>query len=104
MKGLIRAILAVVAALVINGEAAACTIAVVADKTSKEGGTILWKNRDSGYFRTCIRYFTTEKYAYTGVIRIKNPEAGVLGGVNEVGFGIVNAYSSNLPLSDTKRL
>ena len=102
MKSLIRAILAVVAALVINGEAAACTIAVVADKASKEGGTILWKNRDSGYFRTCIRYFTTEKYAYTGVIRIKNPEAGVLGGVNEVGFGIVNAYSSNLPLSDKK--
>ena len=94
--------MALVAALVINGEAAACTIAVVAEKASKEGGVILWKNRDSGYFRTCIRYFTTEKYAYTGVIRIKNPEAGVLCGANEVGFGIVNAYSSNLPTSDKK--
>ena len=102
MQSLIRAILALVAALVINGEAAACTIAVVAEKASKEGGVILWKNRDSGYFRTCIRYFTTEKYAYTGVIRIKNPEAGVLCGANEVGFGIVNAYSSNLPTSDKK--
>ncbi len=102
MKSLIRAILVLVAALVINGEATACTIAVVADKASKEGGVILWKNRDSGYFRTCIRYFTTEKYAFTGVVRMKNPEAGVLCGVNEVGFGIVNAYSSNLPLSDKK--
>ena len=78
-------------------DAKACTAAVVAAKASTEGGTILWKNRDSGYHRTCIQYFESEKYAYLGVVIITNPEGGVFSGVNEVGFGIVNTATLNLP-------
>ncbi len=85
-------------AIAINcNTAKACTAAVVAAKASKEGGSILWKNRDSGYHRTCIRYFESEKYAYLGVANIKNSEPRVFAGVNEVGFGIVNTATLNLP-------
>ena len=85
------------ATLFCYAEARACTAAVVAAKASKERATILWKNRESNYYRTCIRYLTSEKYAYLGVVRHSDPEAGVLAGVNEVGFGIVNTATRNLP-------
>ena len=102
MKLFVRAILVLVAVLAICGESVACTIAVVAPKASKEGGAILWKNRDNTSYRTSIRYISGGKYAYTGVAPTHRPELGVLCGVNEVGFGIVNALSSNLPITDAK--
>ena len=77
--------------------AEACTAAIVAAKASKEGGTILWKNRESKYYRTSIRYVESEGHAYLGVVRTNKPEGGVFCGVNEVGFGIINTASNNLP-------
>ena len=100
MKLIVKSLLVVVAALVAYGEALGCTAAVVAAKASKEGATILWKNRESNYYRTSIRHLKSEKYSYTGVVRTNAPEAGVLCGVNEVGFGIVNTATRNLPTSD----
>ena len=100
MKSIVKSLLVAVAALTAYGDALACTAAVVAAKASKEGATILWKNRESDYYRTSIRHLTSEKYSYTGVVRTNDPEAGVLCGVNEVGFGIVNTATRNLPTSD----
>jgi hypothetical protein len=97
MKRTLTSLLLLAALLFSYAEAEACTAAVVAAKASKEGGTILWKNRESNYYRTSVRYLTSEKYAYTGVVRTDKPEAGVFCGVNEVGFGIINTASSNLP-------
>ena len=97
MKKLILGALLLVTIVAGCGRAEACTAAIVAAKASKEGGTILWKNRDSNIYRTSIRYITSEKYAYTGVVRTDKPELGVFCGVNEVGFGIINTASGNLP-------
>ena len=97
MKRTLASLLLLAALLFGYAEAEACTAAVVAAKASKEGGTILWKNRDSNNYRTSVRYFTSAKYAYTGVVTTSKPEAGVFCGVNEVGFGIINTASSNLP-------
>ncbi len=80
-----------------NFEASACTAAVVAAKASKEGATLLWKNRESNAYQTVIRHFATDKYSYTGVVHVNHPDVGVLCGVNEVGFGIVNTATRNLP-------
>ena len=100
MKSIVKSLLVAVAALTAYGDALACTAAVVAAKASKEGATILWKNRESDYYRTSIRHLKSEKYSYTGVVRTNDPDAGVLCGVNEVGFGIVNTATRNLPTSD----
>ena len=78
-------------------EASACTAAVVAAKASKEGATLLWKNRESNAYATVVRHFASDKYSYTGVVHVDKPEVGVLCGVNEVGFGIVNTATRNLP-------
>lgn len=102
LKSIIRGLCVVVASLVAYGEACGCTAAVVAAKASKEGATILWKNRESNYYQTSIRHLTSEKYSYTGVVRTNDSEAGVLCGVNEVGFGIVNTATRNLPTSDKR--
>ena len=97
MKKFISVILLLTALVINSNRAEACTAAVVAGKASKEGGAILWKNRDSGFHRTCVQYFESEKYAYLGVVSISNPEMGVFSGVNEVGFGVVNTATLNLP-------
>lgn len=99
MRLLAKICVLLTAAVLCYGEADACTAAVVAPKASKEGGTILWKNRDSKHYDTCVRYLTSEKYAYTGVVQCAKPASGVLCGVNEVGFGIINTASGNLPKS-----
>ena len=96
MKLLLKIALYLIAALCCN-EVFACTAAVVAPKASKEGGAILWKNRDSSRYRTVVSYCTSDKYNYTGVINSENPNGGVLCGVNEVGFGIINTATRNLP-------
>jgi hypothetical protein len=80
-----------------RSEASACTAAVVAAKASKEGATLLWKNRESNAYATVVRHFASDKYSYTGVVHVDKPEVGVLCGVNEVGFGIVNTATRNLP-------
>ena len=85
------------ATLFCYAEARACTAAVVAAKASKEGATLLWKNRESNAYATVVRYFASDKYSYTGVVHVDKPEVGVLCGVNEVGFGIVNTATRNLP-------
>lgn len=94
---LIAKVLLLFATLAAWQTAEACTAAVVAAKASKEGGAILWKNRDSKYYRTSLRYVEGEGYAYLGVVRTDKPEGGVFSGVNEVGFGIINTASNNLP-------
>lgn len=96
-RNLTMLLLCLAVALSIYSEALACTAAVVAPKASKEGATLLWKNRESNYYATSVRHLTSSKYSYTGVVRNDKPEAGVLCGVNEVGFGIVNTASRNLP-------
>ena len=96
-KKFISAILLLIALVVNSNRSEACTAAIAAAKVSKEGGTILWKNRESRLYRTCIRYITSEKYAYLGVVRHSKPETGVFAGVNEVGFGIINTATRNLP-------
>ena len=97
MKRNLISLLLLAALLFSYAEAEACTAAVVAAKVSQEGGTILWKNRDSSHHRTSVHYFTSKKYAYTGIVTTSKPDAGVFCGVNEVGFGIINTASSNLP-------
>ena len=97
MKRVVLPILLIVAIVANCGHAEACTAAIVSAKASKEGGVILWKHRESNYYATNIRHFTSDKYSYTGVSHIDKPEAGVLCGVNEVGFGIVNTATRNLP-------
>ena len=97
MKRIVLPILLIVAIVADCGRAEACTAAVVAAKASKEGGSILWKNRDSGHHRTRVQYFDTEKYAYLGVVSVSHPDMGVFAGVNEVGFGIINTATLNLP-------
>ncbi len=97
MKQTLTTLLLFVILLFGHAKTLACTAAVVAPKASKEGGTILWKNRDSSRFRTVVRYYTTDKYNYTGVINSENPDGGILCGVNEVGFGIINTATRNLP-------
>lgn len=100
MKKLVLAISLFVTIVANCDSAKACTAAVVAAKASSEGGTILWKNRDSAFHSTIVQYIESEKYSYLGVVSISKPEGGVLAGVNEKGFGIVNTATLNLPKNE----
>ena len=97
MKRILFIIVSLWAVLFSRFEAEACTAAVVAPKASKEGATLLWKNRESNAYQTVVRHFATDKYSYTGVVHVNHLDVGVLCGVNEVGFGIVNTATRNLP-------
>lgn len=89
----------VVAALAYYGEVAACTSAIVTAERSSEGAPLLWKNRDSSYWNTCIKHVAEEGcYAYTSIVaNTDNHTNDSFGGINERGFGIINVSSPHLP-------
>lgn len=94
-------ILFVMLSVVINGMA--CTSAIISGKLTSDGRPILWKNRDTGNLKNCIRYFHGEKYNYIGIIESLSEHVipkSVWIGSNEKGFSIMNTLSYNL--SDSK--
>lgn len=89
-------LLFIVAALVAPG-LQACTTAIVSGKATKDGRSLLWKNRDSEDIHNQVVLCTDGRYPYLGVVN--QGDAGGLqiwSGVNAAGFAIMNNASYNL--------
>lgn len=74
----------------------ACTSAIISGKVTPDGRPIMWKNRDTGNLRNCVRFLKGEKYDYIGVTSYEANPKSVWIGTNEVGFSIMNTVSYNL--------
>lgn len=83
----------------------ACTVAVVSGKYTKDGRSLLWKNRDTWAIQNKIMYFNDGKYEYMGLVNSGDSKGkSVWIGQNEMGFAIMNSASYNLNIGDTTRL
>jgi len=78
-------------------EADACTTAIVSAEASASGRPLLWKQRDTDNPNNVLMHITGGKYAYTAVFSASDvSRKRAFGGVNEVGFAIINNASYNL--------
>ena len=78
-----------------------CTIGVASGKATSDGRPLLWKTRDnSGAPNNEVYYNTSFTYKFVSVITAGSTSSAWMG-VNEKGFAIVNALSSDLPVSTT---
>lgn len=83
----------------------ACTVAVVSGKYTKDGRSLLWKNRDTWATKNKIMYFSDGKYDYMGLVNSGDTNGkSVWIGQNEMGFAIMNSASYNLNIGDTTKL
>jgi len=76
----------------------ACTIAVIFGYATPDGRPVLWKNRDVSNWRQEFRYYDLEPYSFIAVnYPMIEYDDEAYGGVNEVGFAIMDGNALNFP-------
>lgn len=96
MRRILTSILAAVLALA-PVDSFACTTAVISARASATGRPMLWKQRDTSGEFNYMDFFEGGKYRFTGVVASTDTlRESVWGGVNEVGFAIMNSQSYGL--------
>jgi len=73
-----------------------CTIAVLSGSATTDGRPLLWKNRDSSSSDNEVVYFEDGLYRYLALVSAGETDKAWIG-VNEVGFGVLNSLSYNIP-------
>ncbi len=82
-----------------------CTSIIISGKYTKDGRPLMWKNRDTGFLKNKLMYFSDGKYKYVGLVNSGDLEGkSVWIGYNEAGFAIMNTapYNVNDPDDKTK--
>ena len=96
-----KKILLITIALFIGYTAICCTTAVISGKYTEDGHPMIWKLRDSDYFKNKMMYFNDGKYSYIGLINSEDLKGEqVWGGANSTGFSIMNSASFNVNIGD----
>ena len=73
-----------------------CTIAIIFGWATSDGRPLMWKNRDVSNWHQEFHHYDLQPYSFTAVnYPFVQYEAEAYGGVNEVGFGIMNANALN---------
>lgn len=85
-----------VAGLLLAGVAAACTVAAFGPAATVDGRPILWKNRDVDNDNQEAAFRIGPRYRYVTNVYGSEDTLSAWGGVNEVGFAIMNSNSYNL--------
>ncbi len=86
-------------ALAYTTEAVGCTSAVVSDRVTEDGRTLLWKHRDSGFKDNFVGKVeaTDSTMAYVELFNAGDEDlAEAWIGFNEAGFAVMNTASYNL--------
>ena len=97
-----KRILIIAISLLIGNTGIGCTTAVISGKYTKDGRPMIWKLRDSDYFKNKMMYFDDGKYYYIGLVNSEDIEGEqVWGGANSTGFSIMNSASFNVNMGDT---
>jgi hypothetical protein len=74
-----------------------CTLAVCSGKATRDGRPLMWKNRDTSKVANKVILSSGPKFRFLGLVdsdNIKGDE--VYGGLNEVGFAIMNSQADDL--------
>lgn len=89
--------------LILTDQALACTTFIISGKYTKDGKSILFKNRDTGQMKNSLVVFNDGKYKYMGVVdgTEKGWNKAIWGGYNETGFAIMNSAAYNNNIGDT---
>ena len=75
-----------------------CTLGVASGKATADGRPLLWKNADGSYYADReVVYLKDGRFKYLAVVPAGASDP--FGGVNELGFCIVNAAAFNLPIT-----
>jgi len=80
--------------LCVVGTVLACTIGVARGDVTADGRPLLWKNRDVSGIQ-CVMYDEGYAYSFIGICTVGDSLPWM--GVNDAGFAILNALSSDLP-------
>lgn len=81
-----------------GGETEACTSAIINGASSRSGGPMLWKSRDTSFLSNKVIYVKEQPFCYIGLINAKETSGRyVYAGLNSEGFGIINTVAYNLP-------
>lgn len=96
-----KTLLLIISLLIVNA-GLACTTAIISGKHTADGRPMIWKLRDSDYFKNKMIYFDDGKYDYIGVVNSEDLKGEqVWGGANAKGFSIMNSASFNVNIGDT---
>jgi hypothetical protein len=88
----------VAAGLATAGEPEECTTAVITGLATADGKPILWKNRDTDSLSNKIVLVREQPYDYLAVVNAAQTSGRIVwGGLNAVGFAIINTVAYNLP-------
>jgi len=72
-----------------------CTIGVASGRATSDGRPLVWKTRDTDQVHNEVLWVTSSTYDFVAVVNAGNTTPWM--GVNERGFAILNAVSSDLP-------
>lgn len=105
MNQVIKAMMLLAAAVMVTGEAVACTSAIVSGKKTVNGRPLLWKHRDTGEENNKVERINATKgsFEYVALYNASDSlcrEAWM--GYNSEGFAIMNTASYNLKDDDVK--
>src|SRR4030043_2422456 len=71
-----------------------CTTAVISEKATAVGKSLLWKNRDSDYPSNKEIYVKETPFSYIAIINSEDPNGRMVwAGMNSEGFAIMNSVA-----------
>ena len=81
-----------------------CTTFLLSGKYTKDGKSLLFKNRDASENQNALVYFEDGKYPYLGLVDgNKEWKTMVWGGYNSTGFAIMNSAAFNNNVGDSSK-
>jgi len=74
-----------------------CTVAVISGKATRDGRSLMWKNRDTSVLDNKIVYFHGKKYSFIALVNaLSEMQESAWAGINTQGFAIMNSASNDL--------
>ena len=92
-KSFIGTIVVIVLLLTVSGWA--CTTGLASASATRDGRSLLWKNRDSGHGSNEVACFYSGEICFIGIINADDTSQ-VWAGINQSGFAIMNAESRDM--------
>jgi hypothetical protein len=89
---------------IVNSYSYSCTTFLLSGKFTKDGKSLLFKNRDAAENQNALVYFKDGKYPYLGLVD-GNTESKTMvwGGYNSAGFAIMNSAAYNNNIGDSSK-
>ena len=99
-----RLLIIVCVILTVNFYSYSCTTFLLSGKFTKDGKSLLFKNRDAAENQNALVYFKDGKYPYLGLVD-GNTESKTMvwGGYNSAGFAIMNSAAYNNNIGDSSK-